>query len=54
MRNEVLKATNTVIENGNDFLKRTKEFTECVKVLLDAASGLRDVLIKYDGGTCDE
>lgn len=53
-RNEVLQATETVIEKGNDFLDKAKDFIACVEILLVAVTGLKAILEKYDGGDCDE
>lgn len=53
-KNEVLQATNTVIEKGNDFLGKAKDFIACVKLLLVAATGFKSILEKYDRGESDE
>lgn len=53
-RNEVLKATNNVITKGNSFLSTAKDFITCVEILLIAATGLKEVLEKDNGGDSDE
>ena len=54
MKNEVLQATNKVIEKGNDIRDKAKDFIACIEVLLDAAAGLKSILEKYDGGPGNE
>lgn len=53
-KNEVIIAIDTVVDKGNDFLSKAKDFIACVEILLVAATGLRAVLVKDDGGDCDE
>ena len=53
-KNEVLQATNTVIEKGNDFLGKAKDFIACVELLLVAATGFKSILEKYDGDASNE
>lgn len=53
-KKEVLQATNTVIEKGNDFLDKAKDFISCVEILLVAATRLNVILEKYDGGADNE
>ena len=53
-KNEVLQTTNTVIEKGNDFLGKAKDFITCLELLLVAATGFKSILEKYDGGDSDE
>ena len=53
-KNEVSQATNTVIEKGNDFLGKAKDFIACVELLLVAATGFKSILEKYDGGASNE
>ena len=53
-KNEVLQATNAVIEKGNDFLGKAKDFIACVELLLVAATGFKAILEKYDGGASNE
>ena len=52
--NEVLQATDTVIEKGNDFLGKAKDFIVCIEILLVVATGLKSILEKYDEGDYDE
>lgn len=53
-RNEVLQATDSIIEKGNDFLSKAKDFIACIDILLVAATGFKAILEKYNGGDCDE
>ena len=48
--NELLKATDTVLEKGYDFVGRTKDFITCLELLLVAVEGFKKILEKYDGG----
>lgn len=45
-KNEVLQTTNTVIEKGNDFLGKAKDFIACLELLLVAATGFKSILEK--------
>ncbi len=47
---ELLKAVDTLIEKGNDFVGKAKDFITCVELLLVAAEGFKAVLDKYNGG----
>lgn len=49
--NELLKATNTVLEKGSGFVGKAKDFITCVELLLVAAEGFKAILEKYEGGT---
>lgn len=49
-KNEVITAIDTVVTKGDDFLTKAKDFISCVEILLVAATGLKAVLEKYDGG----
>ena len=53
-KNEVITAIDTVVTKGDDFLTKAKDFISCVEILLAAATGLKAVLEKYDGGDKDE
>lgn len=53
-KNEVITAIDTVVTKGDDFLTEAKDFISCVEILLVAATGLKAVLEKYDGGDKDE
>lgn len=53
-KHEVITAIDTVVDKGNDFLSKTKDFVACVEILLVAATGLRAVLAQDDGGDSDE
>ncbi len=49
--NELLKATDTVLEKGTDFVGKAKDFITCVELLLVAVEGFKAILEKYEGGT---
>lgn len=49
-KNEVITAIDTVVTKSDDFLTKVKDFISCVEILLVAATGLKAVLDKYDGG----
>ena len=53
-KNEVITAIDTVVTKGDDFLTKAKDFISCVEILLVAATSLKAVLEKYDGGEHDE
>ncbi len=53
-KNEVITAIDTVVTKGNDFLGKAKDFIICAEILITAATGLKAVLEKYDGGDSDE
>lgn len=53
-KNEVITAIDTVVTKGNDFLGKAKDFIVCAEILITAATGLKAVLEKYDGGGNDE
>lgn len=53
-KNEVITAIDTVITKSNDFLGKAKDFIVCAEILITAATGLKAVLKKYDGGGSDE
>lgn len=41
---EVLQATGTVINTGNELISKTKDFIACIEILLTAATSLKEVL----------
>lgn len=49
-KNEVIHAVDTVIEKGDIFLGKAKDFISYIEILLVAATGLKAILEKYDGG----
>lgn len=53
-KNEVITAIDTVVSKGDDFLGKAKDFIVCAEILITAATGLKAVLEKYDGGGNNE
>lgn len=53
-KNEVIHAVDTVIEKGDIFLGKAKDFISYIEILLVAATGLKAILEKYDGGEGNE
>lgn len=49
-KNEVITTIDTVVTKGDDILTKAKDFISCVEILLVAATSLKAVLEKYDGG----
>lgn len=43
-KDNVITAVSTVIDKGDDFLKKAKDFISCVEILLDAATKLKAIL----------
>lgn len=52
-KHEAIKAIDTVVTKGDNFLANAKDFISCVQILLVAATSLKAVLDKYDGGEKD-
>ena len=52
--NEVIEALDTVIDKGEDFLGKAKDFISAIEILLVAATGLKALLDKNTGGNSNE
>lgn len=53
-KDEVITAIDTVVTKRDDFIGKAKDFIVCTEILITAATGLKAVLEKYDGGGSDE
>ncbi len=53
-KNEVIEALDTVIDKGENFLGKAKDFISAVEILLVAAIGLKSLLDKKAGGNNNE